>query len=65
MINIDRFVQKLSAAESKRQKEVVLTIDEARKLHAEITAVLSGAITIANDNDKEEVIQVELRGSDF
>lgn len=39
-LHISRFVDRVRSAESKQQRELVLTLNEARDLHSDITRLL-------------------------
>lgn len=39
-LHINRFLDKIRAAESRQQREVAMTVNEARDLHADITKLL-------------------------
>jgi hypothetical protein len=65
-LHIQRFINLLRAAESRQQREVTLTINEARDLHADITRLLLARENndITQDN-KPETIEVRLSGGTF
>lgn len=65
-LHINRFIDKLKSAESRSQRDVILSINEARDLHADITKLLLvlQALQENNKNDND-VISVEVRGPDF
>lgn len=64
MVHIKRFLDKISIQESKKSKDVVLPIDEARGLRDEIAKLLSDIVDKAEDK-KDEVIDIEIRGRGF
>lgn len=59
---IERFLERLRAAESRNQRELVLTLMEARDLHSDITRLLLRLETAAAE---PEVVTLELKGQDF
>jgi hypothetical protein len=59
---IERFLERLRAAESRNQRELVMTLMEARDLHSDITRLLLRLETAAGEPD---VVTVELKGEDF
>jgi hypothetical protein len=65
MIIIKRFIDRVSASESKTGSSVILPIEEARMLRDEIAKLLSDNYDLLN-NKKEStdntVIQVEVNG---
>jgi isocitrate/isopropylmalate dehydrogenase len=66
-LHIHRFVDAIKAAESRGQKDLMLTLRDAKDLHADITKLL---ITLeqmrkpSSDNN-DNVIKVELTGGSF
>lgn len=60
---IDRFLDRVRAAESRQQREVVMTVTEARDLHADITRLLLKLESAASTTS--EVISIEMKGQDF
>jgi hypothetical protein len=58
---IDRFLTEVRAAESRSQREIVMTMREARDLHADITRLLLKL----TEHDTPQTVTVELRGQDF
>lgn len=64
MINIKRFIDRISLMEGKQNKDVVLPFNEARGLRDELTKLL--ADLYANKKlEKEEIITVEIKGGSF
>lgn len=65
-LHINRFLEKLQAAESRRSNEVSLTLREAQDLHRDITRLLleieSQRSTQVNVPD---VIDLEVKGGSF
>jgi hypothetical protein len=66
MIHTKRFLDKVSLAESKQTKDIVLPIIEARGLRDEISKILAD---LQDQNSKkkleQEVIKVEITGGKF
>lgn len=68
-LHITRFLDRVRAAESRQQRDITLTLTEARDLHADITRLLLNLDSlrevcqaqIANDLPT----QIEVRGGDF
>jgi len=59
---IDRFIDSIRVAESRQQREIVLTLAQARDLHADITRVL---LQLAATPPSDSVITIEMKGADF
>lgn len=64
MIHVKRFLDKMAVADSKRTKDIVIPIDEARGLRDEIAALLSD-IYVGQKSKPEEVIEVQVKGGSF
>ena len=65
-LHINRFIDRIKAAESRQQRDVTLTISEARDLHADITRlllVLEQMRTVPQPNN--QVIDVAMSGGTF
>lgn len=65
-LHINRFIDRLRAAESRQQRDVTLTINEARDLHGDITRLLLQLQTTAqSDTNPATAIEVQLSGGTF
>ena len=68
MLHIRRFIDKMSVADSKQTKDLVLPMLDARGLRDDITKLLSDLheLTInKNKEDENAVVQVEIKGGAF
>ena len=66
MIHIKKFIDKISAMESKQNKDVVIPMQEARGLRDEVAKLLSDLYERNLEKDKtEEVLKVEITGGSF
>ena len=66
MIHIKRFFDRVSLMESKKSKDFVLPMSEARVLKDEIANLLADLHQLnADDKNKDEVIKVEITGGSF
>jgi hypothetical protein len=66
MIHVKRFLDKVSLAESKQTKDIVIPVIEARGLRDEISKLLSDLYDLNNKKDKgQEIIKVEITGGKF
>lgn len=66
-LHIHRFVDAIKAAEARGQKDLLMTLRDAKDLHADITKLL---VTLeqmrkAPDSSDADVIKVELTGGSF
>jgi len=64
MIHIKKFIDKISAMESKQNKDVVIPMQEARYLRDEISKLLADLYS-NQDKKPEEIIKVEITGGKF
>ena len=60
--SIERFLSEVRAAESRQQREVVLTLQQARDLHADITRLL---LKLESHSALAPDVIVEMQGADF
>ena len=66
MIQIKRFLDKVSHMESKRSKDLVIPMSEARILRDEIAKLLADLHEFNKEDKKtEEIIKVEITGGKF
>lgn len=67
MINIKRFIDKVSVVESKQGKDFVMPIAEARGLRDELAKILADQYTLNTEKTvpEEPIIQIELKGGTF
>ena len=67
-LHINRFVDRVKAAESQQQRKVTLTIAEARDLHADITKLLLVLQTLQEQSRSavaEDKLNLEIDGGSF
>ena len=66
-LHINRFVDSIKAHESRGQRDLVMTIREAKDLHGDITKLLLTleSLHTRNTQPKEETISIELDGGSF
>ena len=66
MIHVKRFLDKVSLAESKQTKDLVLPIADARGLRDEVSKILSDLQDLnSKKNSEPEIIKVEITGGKF
>ena len=68
MIHINRFIDRIKSAEARQTRDVMMTLGEARDLHADITRLLlivEELRTAAQKPQAAEVVQVEIQGGSF
>lgn len=66
MIHVRRFLDKVSLAESKQTKDLVLPIADARGLRDEVSKILSELQELhSNKKTEPEIIKVEITGGKF
>jgi len=66
-LHINRFIDRIKAAESRQQRDIILSITEARDLHADITKLLLvlQALQEPTNNSNTDVITVSMDGGNF
>lgn len=64
MIYVRRFLDKMSVVDSKRSKDIVIPIDEARGLRDEIAKLLS-ELYEREKNKPEPILEVQIKGGSF
>lgn len=65
MIHIKHFLERVSLQESKNNKTVVITIEDARGLRDEISKLMADYYKLTTSDIKEEIIKVEITGGSF
>jgi hypothetical protein len=66
MIQIKRFIEKVSLVESKQSRDVVIPIGEARILRDELASILVDLYNKNNERkDSVEEIKIEINGGKF
>jgi len=67
-IHINRFVNSVKAHEARGQRDFMMSMKDAKDLHADITKMLAAMVNMQTallQLQKEQVITVELGGKDF
>lgn len=63
---VSKFIDRVRASEAAGRRDVVIPLQEARDLHAEITRILLRLEQASNPvNETQDVINIEVRGADF
>ena len=65
MLHIKDFVNKVSLGETKRNNNVVLSIDQAKGKQDELVMLLSDLHDLKKEKDNEETIDVQVKGGTF
>jgi len=68
-LHINRFIDRLKAAESRQQRDFPMTVAEARDLHADITKLLLAIQVLQekldNSNSSAQASNIEVDGGSF
>jgi len=64
-LHINRFLDRILAAESRQQRDVTMTVQEARALHTELTRLLLIAEELRTHAVAGENVKIEIKGGDF
>jgi hypothetical protein len=65
MMHINRFMDRMSVADSKQNKDLVLPMTDARGLRDDIARLLLDLHELSHNKNQNEVIQVEIKGGSF
>ena len=65
MLHIKDFVNKVTLGETKRNNNVVLSIDQARGLKDELVMLLSDLHELKKEKNNEETVDVQVKGGSF
>jgi hypothetical protein len=68
MIHIHRYIERLQGFEARGQRDFVMSIKDAKDLHADITKLLLALEALREqqaETSKDQVIQVEMGGGSF
>jgi hypothetical protein len=65
-IHIKRFMDKMSAVEARQNKDVVLSITDARGLRDDVSRLLADLYAMSADQpQREEITEVQVKGGSF
>jgi hypothetical protein len=64
-LHINRFVDAIKAAESRGQRDLTMTLRDAKDLHGDITKLLLTLEGMRNSASREETVTVEMSGGSF
>lgn len=66
-LHINKFIDRLKSAESKNQRDIFMTINEARDLHGDITKLLLALEVLRNEPQakSEDYQTIEIKGGTF
>lgn len=66
-MHINRFIDRIKAAETRNQKDLTMSMNDARDLHSDITKLLNAlqAYHEKSSTATPEIIQVEIGGGSF
>lgn len=64
-IHITRFLDRIRQAESRSQRDVIMTVSEARDLHHDITRLLARLEQAQISNETDRIISVNVDGGSF
>ena len=68
-LHINRFIDRIKANESRGQRDLIMTMAEAKDLHADITKLLLHIHTLVaqqqSSDDNKQVLEVQVQGGAF
>ena len=66
MMHINQFIDRIKTAESRNTRDFIMTLQDARNLHADITRLLLRLEELSTQKmQQDQVIQVEVTGGNF
>jgi hypothetical protein len=65
MMHINQFIDRIKTAESRNTRDFIMSLQDARNLHADITKLLLRLEELADNSKQDSVIQVEVTGGNF
>lgn len=67
MIHLQKFIDRVQGHEARGQKDFVMSMTDARAMHADLTRLLLelNELKQPKNTDKEEVIEVKVTGGKF
>lgn len=65
MLHIKKFMDKMSVVESKMNKDVVLSITDARGLRDDISRLLADLHELSTKTNQPEVLDIQIKGGSF
>ena len=66
-LHINRFIDKIKANESRGQRDFIMSMSEAKDLHADITKLLLAlhALHEVDKNPEAQVVEINVEGGTF
>lgn len=64
-LHINRFVDAIKAAESRAQRDLTMSVRDAKDLHGDITKLLLTLEAMRKEAKTDSVVTVEISGGDF
>lgn len=64
-LHIHRFIDSIKAAESRGQKDLHMTVREAKDLHGDITKLLLAMEALRDSVSASETVTIEVQGGSF
>jgi hypothetical protein len=64
-MHIARFVDRIKAAESRGQRDMVMSLQDAKDLHADITKLLLSLQSRAEPTASPATTEIEIQGGSF
>lgn len=65
MLHIQKFVDRVQSLEARQQKDYIMSMVEAKALHADITRLLLQLNDLSNRAQNEEVVTLQVSGGKF
>ena len=64
-LHINRFIDRLKAADARRQRDFVMSMVDARDLHADITKLLLALQESRTVSNTDTITEIQIEGGSF
>lgn len=64
-LHINRFIDRVKAADARSQRDVTMSLTDAKDLHADITKLLLALHVLHEQPDETKPVKLELDGGSF
>jgi hypothetical protein len=64
-LHINRFIDRVKAADARAQRDLTMSLSDAKDLHADITKLLLALHVLNEQPDETKPVKLELAGGSF
>lgn len=65
MIHIQKFIERIQGFEARGQRDFIMSMKEAKDLHADITKLLLAMETLRTSKENQDIVTVEVQGGNY